>query len=515
MTRLYPNGIPLPEIILAQAAAEEVTISNVTWTAEGHEGGLGSVSFGIRWVGSWRTADSYTWGDAAWVFLKACYGQDRYGADVWEPVRLVTEARAHTSPDKCKVLPAEDGLGAFIHLRRVPNPGNSWFFFGSVDGRAKLEVKLRRRPQRIAVFALRMVYLEDSAFWAGNPTNTVTGALHDGCRMAAGDQNTAFRIESETAIEVVRSLRECPADEQRLIYSARGGDQSGPVPAEFPKGYRGFFIMRSHITQGQYSDFINSLRGDEKTLRFPYAAGAYRYTIRRDRNNARIPTRPRRACNYLSWDDGTAYAAWAGLRPMTELEFERACYAETGDLTSGRYAWGNTNIALAQVIQGLGDLETVLANCNTGNRNVEFDGGDGGQGPVRDDSFVLPGAAAMTSKRQGLNVGEEYGSSPLGILGLSGNLWEMCVTLGNPAGRSFVGNHGQGTLEGASVPTDLGWPSKRGGFGFRGGSWYTEPDKCRVADRSYATALGGRYKYRSHDVGFRCVRTAPTDLGKG
>lgn len=508
MTVLHPLGIPLPDVLMAQAASEEILIDGVDHELDEQLGDAGEVRFNISWVGAWRPQEGYARGDAAWVFIKASYERDRYGADIWEPVTVSPRAHDHEPPDKCKIVAAEDGMGVFIHLAHPRGPARRRYLLATVEGRARLRATLRRRPRRLVVFGLRMIYLESADFWVGNPTNNVTGAFHDACRMARDADNTAFRIESEAAIEVTDRIEACAAGEQRLVYSPRGGDQAGPVPAAFPKGHRGFYIMRSHITQGQYADFINTLRGDEKTLRFPYAAGAYRYTIRRDRNNARIPTRPRRACNYLSWDDGTAYAAWAGLRPMTELEFEKACYPFT-DLASGRYAWGTTQIVLAQVIQGMGDLETVIANCNAGNRNVEFDGGDGGQGPVRDDAFAAPGASAMNSRLHGLNLGEDYGTSARGVLGLSGNLWEMCVTLGSLEGRRFSGKHGRGLLDDGSVPSDLGWPGKRGGFGFRGGSWYTEPDKCRVADRSYATALGGRYKYRSHDVGFRCVRTAP------
>jgi len=36
---------------------------------------------------------------------------------------------------------------------------------------------------------------------------------------------------------------------------------------------------------------------------------------------ARLPDRP---CGWIGWVDGFAYAVWAGLRPMTELEYEKA-----------------------------------------------------------------------------------------------------------------------------------------------------------------------------------------------
>src|ERR1043166_6122411 len=38
-------------------------------------------------------------------------------------------------------------------------------------------------------------------------------------------------------------------------------------------------------------------------------------------NGAYVAAKPNRPANQMSWDDGTAFADWAGLRPMSELEF--------------------------------------------------------------------------------------------------------------------------------------------------------------------------------------------------
>jgi formylglycine-generating enzyme required for sulfatase activity len=59
----------------------------------------------------------------------------------------------------------------------------------------------------------------------------------------------------------------------------------------------------------------------------PNAAACYK---------ARVPDR---ICNFFNWTDGFAYAAWAGLRPITELEFEKACRGPRQPVPS-EYAWG-------------------------------------------------------------------------------------------------------------------------------------------------------------------------------
>ena len=47
-----------------------------------------------------------------------------------------------------------------------------------------------------------------------------------------------------------------------------------------------------------------------------------------------------RANNFISWAEATAYASWIGMRPMTEMEFEKS--SRGGGTTAYTYPWGNT-----------------------------------------------------------------------------------------------------------------------------------------------------------------------------
>ena len=73
-----------------------------------------------------------------------------------------------------------------------------------------------------------------------------------------------------------------------------------------------------------------------------------------------------RPCNHLCWADAVAFAAWAGLRPMTELEYEKACrgpgYAHHGELAWGQNAQSVVN-ALAIIGSEAGD-HYATGNCN-------------------------------------------------------------------------------------------------------------------------------------------------------
>jgi hypothetical protein len=79
------------------------------------------------------------------------------------------------------------------------------------------------------------------------------------------------------------------------------------------------------LTQGFYADFLNTLtvaqakkrwyvEGQGKEISRTGTAPDYTYTA----------TSPDARTAWLSWEDYAMVAAWAGLRPLTELEFEKA-----------------------------------------------------------------------------------------------------------------------------------------------------------------------------------------------
>ncbi len=440
------------------------------------------VQFDISWDNSWRTTTNW---DAAWVFIK-------YSTNAGTSWNHATLKSSGTNPDgfsqgsgtALDIIVPSDKKGAF--LRRSANGSGSvstsslqfvWDY--GEDG------VISTSTVRVKVFAIEMVYIPTSAFYAGS------GGSETAAFYTYPTTTNPYLISSESAISV-------GATSGYLYYPSTtyGGDQTGPIPADFPKGYAAFYIMKYETSQGQYADFLNTLTSTQASARYPANNGNYRHTISGTYPNYSA-SRPDRACNYLSWGDLCAYADWAALRPFTELEFEKAARGPSVP-TANEYVWGSTAITQALVISGSEDgtetITTANANCNYG--SATFSGGDAGQGPLRCGIFATGSSTRVTS-----------GASYYGVMELSGNLWERPVTVGNSTGRAFTGLHGDGVLSSSGYADVTNWPgSDATGGGSRGGSWYNVASFARASDRLYAAYT---YSGRSFNYGARAARTSP------
>ena len=431
----------------------------------------------------------------------------------WQHAKL-TAVSIPKSTKAARALP-EDGMGVFIY-RATPGQG-------AMDMKG---IRLRfavgeSASIQVWSYALEMIYIPQGAFDLGDPGDpqrkgAPTDAFHRATR-PKGQRSWAFRVKSEKKINVV----EPGAGKAGLTWNEKQYGSWGDIPRAFPKGYRAFYCMRTQLTQGHYAEFINSLSGAAKTAHFPYGGqGDCRYTVYKTDNGRRFATRPDRACNWVSWGDFIAYTWWAGLRPLTELEWEKACRGKD-PAVNGEYAWGTTKLVNTNVILG-NEASGPIANgnCHINSATNPLEGGDGGYGPVPSDAFLIDGGTAIpieytasgTRKRE--DQREVTGASYYRVMAMSGNLWDFVISAGVKEGRCFSGVNGNGQLTDTGEP-DWGkrppWPSIDGrGSGFRGGSWYTSEDRGQVADRTSASGLPG-YVFRSHDTGIRAGRTAPGD----
>ncbi len=305
----------------------------------------------------------------------------------------------------------------------------------------------------------------------------------------------------------------------------------------WPNGYDDFYAMKYEITQGQYVDFLNTLSRVQQQVRVASSVGGdtianyyvitnetsviYRQGIRAPASgNGTSPTTvvfgndfnangvfnesddgQNIAMNFVSWMDNAAYADWAGLRPMTELEFEKMTRGPNSAVY-GEYAWGTTKYTTVTSLSGTGRGSETSVEKGEGLSLTSLDG------PLR-----VGFAATNATNRKSAAAGY-YGN-----MNLSDNVWEFVVSLGLSVGRAFSGTHGDGTLVngvGAAYDgnaTNNDWPGINGtvargvtsgsGTGRRGGSY------SNIFSVSYRGLASSASSVRSDSFGIRAVRTAP------
>jgi formylglycine-generating enzyme required for sulfatase activity len=290
--------------------------------------------------------------------------------------------------------------------------------------------------------------------------------------------------------------------------NANAGDRSGTLGASFAKGFNDFYCMKYEVTESQWLAYFNSLTPNQKANRDLTNASHKNSDLVVDGNTiswngsgTATTTAPDRAVNYISAADANSYMDWTGLRPMSELEYEKICRGSISPKI-GEYAWGNANISTnIYNVSSAGLPNEMISNSETGIGNAIYGAtGSGISRALRNGIFA---ASATNSTR------EESGGSYFGVMELSGNLYERCITVGTARGRTFTALHGNGIISSltgnGTVPN---WPNNASGDGYslRGGSWNSPANNLRVSDRNTGAIVTGT---ASSEYGFRAARTAP------
>lgn len=433
----------------------------------------------LYWENAWKNRVNH---DAIWLFLKFKPADPSYNS---RHVRVLPNGNQFkTTSIACgasdlKVSP--DSMGIFISLADDYQGTVAWMLNLQYDVSRLSNFDLKKGEWLL--YGLEMVYVPESPFFLGDPGK---GGLEAAAFFQSGENGAPagpYKLEREnTDIEVGRRKGALSYRNQEPEYQ---GDCQGPVPAAFPKGVADFYCMKYEITQGQYAAFLNALGEQGSYFRVNFAGKDY-YDSRGSiifedqRYKAKRPERP---LNFVSWDDGCAFADWAGLRPMTELEFEKACRGPEQPFDR-QFPWGSAN---KDKLLRFVDLDNELKYRHLQN-NPPF---------------------SMESR-------PVTGASFYGIMDMAGSLWERVVSIGHPLGRAYTGTHGDGRLSSYGFATNADWPrgddERGGGFGYRGGGYYEHDMKegdfnphSPIGWRNFAAWAGGP---RSIAYGFRCVRSA-------
>lgn len=456
-----------------QLFATNLQITNVEFRQFRRTTGEQKVKMTVRWDNAWRNSKNH---DAAWIMVKFVSDDNGYAH-----ARIAKERhRIIDGSAKARITVPEDQTGFFLTLDENYRGDVEWTIEVALDPESLRRVNVRSFLCR--VYGVEMVYIPQGAFTLGDPDTTANrfGSFYQSD--AQGQQAGLYQIASEDqTIEV-------GPEQGKLYYQAEyaayQGDQKGPIPASYPKGYQAFYIMKYELQQGEYATFLNTLSNDQAIARANFGGPNYleyrgSITLKGQQFHAASPHRP---CNYVSWDDGLAFADWAGLRPMTELEFTKACRG-TSKPIAGEYPWGTDN------------KDQLKRTITMDDELVLLDGFDESQ--LKDDNRAV------------------FGASYYWVMDLAGSVWERVITIGDERGRAYTGQHGDGRINGHGYANVEDWPdgdNTPGGYGFRGGGYYRHGHNFNeflphspIAYRTYGAWSGG---YRTIAYSNRYVRTA-------
>jgi formylglycine-generating enzyme required for sulfatase activity len=495
----------------------------------------------VSWDNSWRTTTN---NDAVWIFLK--YSPDA-GVN-WAHASMSlsgTDPMGFVPPVDFEIVVPNDEKGFFLQRTDLSSgdvtaQGVKFVWDYAQDGLSDDEATASHTINK--VFGIEMVHIPEGSFNAGDGNSSSQYPFKQG----SGD-NDPWYIVSEEALTTSNAVSDA------YYYTstgASGENASGDVfliPTSFPKGFQAFYMMKYELTEGQWVSFFNSLSDAAKANRDITSSqdGGKNSDSVVDRNTVSwdhldvkslaTSQRPDRPVTYISWPDLLAYADWAGLRPMTELEFEKAARGVDISSVANEFAWGTTAYNTAesseiypnsnedgteQIFDGAANINRNSLGWTTGDGRA---GGiaEGQKGPLRAGIF----AESSTNR-------ETSGASFYGVMEMSGNLYEMCITLGRIEGRQYLGTHGDGQLSTVSGyegnATNPDWPGinpsnpARGvtgtlGSGYRGGDFQSTGSlHFQISNRTLAVRDAGTGGFQQrYDAtagiyqGGRLVRTAP------
>lgn len=354
----------------------------------------------------------------------------------------------------------------------------------------------------VKVFAIEMVYVPEGPYYLGGKGEA---SWQVGSFTTNGNTfGVPMVVESEKTIKVENSAS------PQTLFAANNAITAGEIPEDFPKGYQAFYIMKYEMTQEAYCEFLNTLNQGQQDGRIqgvlanlkvndwawggdlsPYrnyikikqAAPVAIFGCDGNMNNVynqvdvvnyggrsmqRNIDGQDLAVNFVSMYDLLAYAQFAGLRPMTELEYEKACRGPR-EPVNDEYAWGSvtkvfygaafntspgtytqTNTAIIDALKGterVGDQYNVGYTKGWNWSNVWW-------GSV---FYYYPAPLRVGIFADSTSTRASSGATYWGVMNMSDNVGEMCISVVDGTGRKFKGVHGCGQLDGNGDAFMSGW----------------------------------------------------------
>ena len=448
-----------------QIRANNIVLANVALNGQNTGSQNSLINFDVSWENSWRTITNEANYDGAWIFAKF----RKKSSSLWQHATI--NATGGTVPASSVLQVSLDGKGVWIYQALPPLAdftGNVNYTGAKIRWNYGVDGVLNTDSVEIRVFAVEMVYVP------GGPYKLGTGGAESN-HFYNATTNNPYDVTSEGPITVGLTLG-------NLSYPAGGlsGDQGGPIPAGFPKGFNAFWIMKYEASQQQYVDFLNNLDLARATNRNPnYFTGTHPNLV---------APQPERELSNMAILDYLAWADWACLRPFTELEYEKACRGYNQVPVPNEYPWGNTTILPTTTVTNPGTANEL---ANNGNANYNTNGT-----PLRCGIYAT-----------GVSTRQSSGGTFYGVMDMAGGEYETVISVGSAAGRAFTNVNGDGSLDLNGDANVAAWPAISSGYGLRGGSYADVPARLTTSDR--ATGFyNGVISSRPGTLGIRVARTA-------
>ncbi|OFX68969.1 MAG: hypothetical protein A2X12_05550 [Bacteroidetes bacterium GWE2_29_8] len=402
-----------------------------------------TISFNVSWENSWRLNMGSLNHDAIWIFIK----YSECAANKWTHANLNDTLSRHKTITPLELyMDGKNSKGIF--LRRNGNAPAVFPYnqddYGIGGGNVvnkivKISiVGLNNGKMNFKVFGIEMVYIPTSAFYLGDGATTN--------RFQTGNTGDPFYVTSENAITVANDAL------STSLYTSGGCTPpigANVIPALYPKGYKAFYCMKYEITQGQYADFLNTLTDDQCINRYYTASASNRYSLNGTWPNI-TASMPYLAMNRMGWADLCAYLDWSALRPMTEMEFEKACRGDQIPIPYER-AWGTS----------LNVYASTLVNASLFNEYVS-DVIAAGQGIINSSEAAQAGPLRVGFAATNATNRQQAGATYYGVMEMSGNISELCINACTADGLLYTGIPGDGTLSETPNPgfADVtNWPN--------------------------------------------------------
>ena len=456
----------------AVSFANNIAVSSATLSGQNTTAHTEVINFNVSWDNSWRTSINESNYDGAWIFVK--YRRLTGTAD-WRHCTLNIAGSVVGAGGVMTVQ--NDFKGAFINraadgIGNVSYTGNQLVWNYGADGVADNETV------EIRVFGLEMVYVPTGAFQLGS----------------GGTETNSFKTgATATPYNVTGAVITFGATGTNLNTNG-SGPTSGTLPAAYPTGYNAFWIMKYETSQQQYVDFLNHLDLARATTN--NTAGIFTGT-----HPNLVAPQPERSMNGISNQRLAALADWSGLRPYTEMEFEKICRGANIPPLPNEYVWGSTTIFPLTAVSNTGLTNETVATPATANANIA-----GSYAAVARTGIF----ARTTASTRELSGGAYYG-----VMNMGDNLNEICINAVHVSGLAFDGSlNGDGYLDATGNSNQTNW-TNFAAYGFKGSSFNAAPSIgalgfARTSDRTnviyYTNTFGadGTTTY----AGIRLARTA-------